>query len=277
MLDEFLAAQRQRMERRRKLDELRAQGKDIKEARKENLSPGRFARLATAVKAFRDCAGGLEWDETEAAASKIVRQFRSASTERLLDGKLAPASFNENMQCARQFCGWAEKSYKLDRLPRDRQLFAKYPLTRTVRAIPLDTLRKLWDGADARGRCFILLALNCGYYARDISNLTAEMIDGRYHTRTKTDVNIRYRLWPKTIEYLRKVMPKAGAVFRTGRGTALVRHEMSAKSGNPVCVDNVKLWFVRLCADAGVKTGKGGYSFSNLRDTGASEVEKTGV
>lgn len=276
VLDEFIAAQRQRMERRQKLDELRAAGKEVKEASKENMSPGRFSRLATAVKAFREAAGKMAWDGTEATAARIVGKFRAASNERLLAGELAPASFNENMQCARQFCGWCESTYRLDRLPRDKKLFAKYAIAASAKAIPLDTLKRLWSGADDRGRCFMLLALNCAFYAADISNLRAEMIQGKYliHTRGKTNVNVRYLLWPRTMQYLKKFLPKSGPVFTTSKGTPLVRHEISAKSNLPVCIDNVRLWFVRLCQTLKIKTGKGGISFSNLRDTAASEMEK---
>jgi integrase len=98
------------------------------------------------------------------------------------------------------------------------------------------------------------------------------MIVGGYlhHNRGKTQVRVRYRLWAKTQEYLKKLAPKSGRFFMTDNGTPLVHHSTLKKSGEPVRVDNVRNWFFRLCKDQEIE----GFSFSNVRDTASTEVEK---
>jgi hypothetical protein len=78
------------------------------------------------------------------------------------------------------------------------------------------------------------------------------MFDGTHlrHHRRKTGVNVRYKLWKKTRQYLRKFLPERGRVFATETGTALVHHAKLKKTGEPVRVDNVRNWFFRLCNDA---------------------------
>ena len=61
VLDEFVKAQRQRMERREKLDTLRAAGQDVHESSRENLSPGRFAEITYNVASFKEVCGSLAW------------------------------------------------------------------------------------------------------------------------------------------------------------------------------------------------------------------------
>ncbi len=275
IIDQFLEAQRQRMERRRKLDGLRAKGQAVQEGRRENMSPGRFSRLATAVASFRKCVEKEPWDGTEACAARLVRSFREWSNEQLMAQKITPASFNQNVQCVRQFVGWAEANYILDRIPRDRKLFGKYQLKGTAKAIPIKELRKLWQHADDRGKAFLLLGLNCAYYAVDISDLKAEQVAGGYlqHHRGKTDVAVRYLLWAETRKYLKKVLPDSGLAFPGANGRPLVYYT-DGEDGVPIRVDNVNNWWHRLTKAAGVAKGKAGYSFSNLRDTCASEVDK---
>lgn len=272
LLDDFLAVQRQRMELRKKLDKLREEGTAVREAAKQNISPGRFATIARDLAAMKRSVGTMAWDGTEATAAKIVRKFRDDSDALVLDSSHSPHSFNDRIKLARMFCAWAEATYQLDRLPRDRAIFAKYSVSQSkAKAIPKETLRTIWNASDDRGRCWLLLGLNCGYYAQDISDLTAEMIDGEYlnHTRGKTGVKVKYGLWATTRVYLKK-FAKSGRVFSADTGKPLVHYATLKKSGEPVRVDNVRNWFYRLCQDHDVT----GFSFSNVRDTATTEVEK---
>ena len=273
LLDEFLIVQRERMERRRKLDALRAAGQNIREPAKQNISEARFVSIARDVAVMRGSVGSDIWDGTEARATQIVRKFRNEIDARVLSGDHSHHTFNDGVKLVRMFCAWAEAAHKLDRLPRERMLFAKYSATESsAKAIPMETLRKLWKASDGRGRCWLLLGLNCGYYAKDISDLTADMIDATHlrHVRQKTGVNVRYKLWPKTRELLKKHASKSGRAFENATGTPLVYYSKSKKSGDPTRIDNVRTWFFRLCRDHEIA----GYSFSNVRDTAGTEVEK---
>jgi integrase len=272
VLRDFVAAQRERMERGAKLDALRAAGQDVRAAGRTALKQGRFVEITYNAATFERVCGDERWDGTEAAAARVVAKLRRAAERMMLAGEVKPRTFNKWITLARQFCGWAESAYRLDRLPRDRALFAKYEVGEsTAKAVPPDVLRTLWDAADDRGRCFILLGLNCGFYAVDISDLTAEQVGETHlrHRRGKTGVRVRYLLWPETRALLAKVGARSGRAFRTRDGTPLVHYSTLAKSGEPARVDNVRNWWVRLCAAAGVK----GFTFSNLRDTASTAVE----
>jgi integrase len=272
LLRSFVDAQRQRMERRKKLESLRAGGQDVRAASREDLSPGRFVEITYNVATFEKVCGDDRWDGTEAPAARVVSKFRAAAEKSMLAGEVKPRTFNKWITLARQFCGWAESTYRLDRLPKDKSLFAKYDVGDSqAKAIPAETLKKLWRAADDRGRCFIMLALNCGFYAVDISDLKAEQIGETHlsHVRGKSGVRVRYLLWPETRELLKRAAAKTGRAFTTREGTPLVHYSKLAKSGEPARVDNVRNWWVRLCVAADVK----GYRFSNLRDTASTALE----
>src|SRR5205085_1564361 len=146
------------------------------------------------VATFEKVCGDDPWDGTEANAARVVAKFRAAAEEQMLAGRVKPRTFNKWIALARQLCGWAETTYQLDRLPRARSFFAKFdPGGSTAKAVPPDALRTLWAAADDRGRCFILLALNCGFYAVDISDLRAEQVGRTHlsHVRGKSGVRVR--------------------------------------------------------------------------------------
>lgn len=272
LLRSFVDTQRRRMERRTKLDTLRAAGQDVRAASREDLSPGRFVEITYNVATFERACGEEPWDGTEATAARVVAKFRAAADQMMLGGEVKPRTFNKWITLARQFCGWAESTYRLDRLPRDKSLFAKYDVGDSqAKAVPVETLKTLWRAADDRGRSFILLALNCGFYAVDISDLRAEQIGRTHisHVRGKSGVRVRYLLWRKTRDLLKKTAARTGRAFTTREGTPLVHYSKLAESGEPARVDNVRNWWVRMCATAGLK----GYTFSNLRDTASTTVE----
>lgn len=118
-----------------------------------------------------------------------------------MNGTHKPNTFNERMKLARHFMGWCEVNYHLDRMLRAvKQLCGKYAYRATAKAIPVDVIRRLWDAADDLEKAFIALGLNLGYYAKDISGLTADRVEGDYvaHRRGKTGVRVRYKLWGVT-------------------------------------------------------------------------------
>ena len=283
LLDEFLAEQVQRNAARHFVEQRRASGERITEPPKKNISDARLISIQRDTALFRKVVGDERWDQTEATAAKILKTWRDQSEALLFGGSIKPNTFNERIKIGRMFVGWAESNYRLERLPRTlKTLIAKYDYEPTAKAIPLDALQKIWAAADEREKTFIALGLNLGYYSKDISDLTADMIDGDYiaHTRAKTGVKVRYKLWGVTKALLAKV--------RTGSGTGRV---FASRSGNPLNhyppgkarVDIVRNDFYRLCCDAKIgewyedKQGKRrfrvAYSFSNLRDTSTTAVE----
>jgi len=134
------------------------------------------------------------------------------------------------------------------------------------RTITQDELKALWNGCineNARGndkgerrRLWIMLGLNCGFYAVDIATLTQEHItdDGfiwklRRKTR-KTNTKLtrtKWKLWKETKELLIKYMPLK------------------------VTPNQIRLSWERLAKSTGIDV-----NHSNLRDTGSQFMEKIG-
>jgi hypothetical protein len=102
------------------------------------------------------------------------------------------------------------------------------------------------------------------------------------HTRGKTGVHVRYKLWPVTRALIARTRTDGedGRVFTGRNGRPLIHHTDSESKGR---TDVCRLRFQRLCrklAMVEAYTGRDGkprrkarYSFSNLRDTATTAVE----
>lgn len=137
---------------------------DISET-EEGISVGRFTAIQEGEKPFRNTFGAEHWNGTEATATLIARKWRDASKALFHSGKHKPGTFNNRIRFIRQFLGWCEANLHLDRLPRDKTLFAKLDYTPSAKHVPIPELCKLFDFGTDLERCWILLALNCDYYA----------------------------------------------------------------------------------------------------------------
>ena len=97
------------------------------------------------------------------------------------------------------------------------------------------------DGLSERTRLYLLLALNCGMYQSDISDLGEDEVDWGVgtltHPRSKTPESqvVKYKLWPETSELLQKHRQQGQAVLNeresprvllTERGKPLVYYWM---------------------------------------------------
>ena len=82
------------------------------------------------------------------------------------------------------------------------------------------------------------LAVNCGYGANDISDLLVAEIDWETgiidRDSSKTGIRQRHKLWPVTLELLKKFKPAQpgpeGRMFQTAEGLSLV-HDASGALG----------------------------------------------
>ncbi len=143
----------------------------------------------------------------------------------------------------------------------------------TPKAVDLDTLSLMYGRANPRLRGCILLALNCGFGAKDISDLQQGEISqkgGRWYIqrhRQKTGVRGCWLLWAETVSMLLPLMdtPADARLVTTRNGTPLV-----CDSPNGKRIDAVAREWNRTRSKAGLPASTGG--FYALRKTAATMV-----
>ena len=162
-------------------------------------------------------------------------------------------------------------------LPRNMRKYASVDLPEPEpKRYTIDEVRTLWSKANQRMRCFMALALNCGYGQRDIAELRVGEVDfssGHIdRRRTKTGIRCRHKLWPITIELIKKEMRSDiqgdDRMFMTIRRRPLVHNRW--EDGKLHRSDSINCHFWRLMTETGISNGR---NFYCLRKTGASEIE----
>lgn len=155
---------------------------------------------------------------------------------------------------ARAFVRWLWESKVLDSLPRN--LNSKMHRFDTEQKTPptfLDAeVRSIVSAASGQHRLLILLMLNCGMTQKDIADLRKDQLDltagtiTRRRSKTKTRKStpkVCYKLWPETLELLRKhLTPEGELALRTKSGEPWVwkklEREKLKKSDNVATVFN---------------------------------------
>lgn len=131
------------------------------------------------------------------------------------------------------------------------------------RHFSIEELSKLFAAADSRMRCYMLIALNCGYYPEDIGDLKASHLvkDGdRFYLRNlrkKTGTKRQHLLWPETVS----------AIEAERNGTEGLL--FVAPQGGEVDANTLQKPWARLQKVSGVK----GY-FKHLRHTSSHAVKE---
>lgn len=173
---------------------------------------------------------------------------------------------------------WAYELRLCDQLPRNLRKFTAVQLPRpTIKTFSVEEVRLLWNTADERLRCFIALAVNCGYGAKDISDLKINEVNWETgiidRDRSKTGIRQRHKLWPVTLDLLMKSKLQKpgpeGRLFKTAEGLPLVHDDFI--DGKRKKSDAVKCLFWRAQRRTGINGKRGFYC---LRKTGATEIEK---
>jgi len=139
----------------------------------------------------------------------------------------------------------------------------------TIQTFTVEQIKTLIAMASKRTRLYILLALNCGMYQGDISDIMKSEIDlvqgsiTRKRSKTRREKNsptVTYTLWPQTRDVLQEELAKEGPCALLGRGSLpLLRWVDGHKN------DAVRCAWNRLVK----KTGIAG-TFKLLRKTSAS-------
>ena len=191
---------------------------------------------------------------------------------------IKPATAKDRLSMVHALFRWAWKMRIVETLPRNLEDIAKVAIPRAeVRIFSLQEVRALWQAASPRLKCWMALAINCGYGQQDISDLRAGEVDWASshidRKRSKTQVRAKHMLWNVTMELMEKQkIPRAAdqdRLFLTKRGNPLVWRNMADSTFNQS--DSVRCAFWKLQRRLGIN---GGRSFYSLRRTGATLIER---
>jgi integrase len=203
--------------------------------------------------------------------SHILRQ-----TDPQTPSPIQPSTARARLAAVKHLFRWAFQMRLCD-MPRNILTYAKVRLPQPkVERFTLDQLRILWNAADERLRCFMALALNCGLYQKDISDLKMQEVDWEKGTitrpRGKTQIQATYKLWPMTLKLMKEHRDDSGGerVFLNRRGRPLLSERM--ENGRLQRRDTTRSRFWRLLRSLGMNGDHRG--FSTLRNTAATEIER---
>ena len=214
------------------------------------------------IKTFRDFVGEDAFGEAQ-AVEELLSDYRTLLLSKLERGEFKGNTVNDKLKFLRQFIKWCYSQRVLNEMPRVME-----DVTKQVRVEkggqPLEwsDIQRLWEHADDRMRCWIALALNCGFKNRDIAEMRANHItEGRLiAVRHKTKVPMNVKLWPLVLELIEQTREDSSAsdrLFVNKEGGPLVRDRS----------DNLGAAFRLVAQRAGVNA-----TFQQLRDTGAEFV-----
>jgi len=140
-----------------------------------------------------------------------------------------------------------------------------------VKIFTIDQLREIYRRAQPDTRLYALLALNCGFYYADISDLRNGEIKDNFtriaRSRTKTGESGNWKLWALTAALLKQRQQITGDfALRHSDGTALYDYRLT-EDGRLSRTNHIETKFKDLLASLGISG-----TFRQLRATGASLV-----
>lgn len=156
---------------------------------------------------------------------------------------------------------------------------------RPPKLLPADVLRRLIDAADPVLRAMVLLGLNCGFGATDLSELRERHLATRpgwvVLPRRKTGVGRRCPLWPETVAALDAARPCRPApadpadrdrLFLSQKGLPCRRYREKTAAGAGTRGDAVGAAWTKLCKREGVRGPGSFYVLKHVFITEASNA-----
>lgn len=261
-VDKYLAEQKRRLEHGQRFPGA---------PRADRIGSPRYISCCNTTKVLKAAWEDEPQPMDEAGLAAVMMTFRNSQQAALVRGDIGSPTFNERIKTMRHFARWLYMNYLIPGLPRDmNNLCAAYEYKPCARAIDLDVIRRIWNGADSRMRTYIALALNCGYYAIDVASLENESIRDGYifADRHKTGVPTRFKLWPVTRALLEAHKSKHGRLALVGKnGVPLLNYVIRGTKGHRR--SKIDEDFGCLCRRLKLK----GVSFGRFRDTSSTLIE----
>jgi len=258
-------------------------GEKLLQARSGQRSCGRYVNLESRLIYFRNWHGAER--SIDEISSGTLRDFYQHLMCQLSDEDAtlkSTHSARDFFQIAKQFIRWLAENEHIAAMPSNidsRQLVIETDEPDPKYMSP-DQFRRLLDVSTDRSKLYWLLMANCGMTQVDISEMKPSAIDWekgiltykrRKIKRKKTRKARTYKLWPETLELLRKLAKRSGSRALTTRtGTPLVNRTVKTdgRKVNGVAITNA---FNRAKAEAGLDE----FSATDIRNTVATVLRNS--
>jgi integrase len=234
-----------------------------------DLEPQSLDDKEKGISTFRTWVKLDRFSKHIAEVDKMLMDYRAYLLRCMTDpsSKInSPWTVNDKLKFTRQFIESCWKSGVLKDMPRRLEDFSKkLPVQTGGKPIPLEDIKKLWDAAGPRMKCYMAIALNCGFKNGDITSLTGSKIQGkrlmgiRQKTKKRSPVPMNYALWPLTQKLIKQERD------RTDDDELLF---VNSKGGR-ITTGTFSQLFKKVATKAGVKA-----TFEQLRDTSVDQVEQ---
>jgi integrase len=163
---------------------------------------------------------------------------------------------------AKNFVKYLFEKRILDNLPRNlgNKALAFGDAVKKIRVVPLAEIRDFFNAATGQTRLHVLLGLNCGMTAQDISDLQQTQVDWALGTitrkRSKTAIHedvpvVCYKLWPETFDLLKKYRSDKDAVLVTKTGKPWIQSSYDGGEEYQHS-DSIGSCFKSVCAKTGL-------------------------
>jgi integrase len=232
------------------------------------LSAGRYDAY------FRNIDKFAQWIGPDAAIDTIdedkVEGYFNHLSAKIGRKEFKPSYVKNLFMTAKQFIKWMA-SKKLIPLPAnidERRFRFNHSSAGKIEVFTIDEVREILDRATGRMRLYLLLMIQAGFYQSDVADLRNDEIDWRKGTitraRSKTKDTgspvVTYKLWPETLELLKRYRSDGELTLTTNRGTPLVKYDME---GEKLCrSDSIQMAWTRM--------GKARLPMMHLRKTAAT-------
>lgn len=234
-------------------------------AKKRQLSYTTLQTIESHLRALSKFVGNKPWQGVEQCES-VLRRYAEHLQQKVIKGEYAGWTVNTKLRKMHTFFDWCFTDGYVERPLRNlKKATASFGTEKGGQPLELEVIKKLWDTANDRMKCWISLGLNCGYYPIDASELQAEHFQGGrvIRKRKKTGALQNYKLWPITLDLIERTrmdlhQDTEGRLWITSRRNPLVADGRNLVTHN----------FRKLAKDADVKA-----TFSQLRDTSAQQIE----
>jgi integrase len=248
-----------------------------REAAAGGLSQGRVEQQRIHAERFVEWAGRKQG--LEKLSGSILLGYRDQVLDEVSKG-LSSYTARDRLANVKSLVKFAFKREYIDAMPKclddDYQVsLAK----RAIETISKDEIFSLLHHATRRQRLYLLLGLNCGFYAGDIADTRISEIDlnkgtiTRKRSKTKSHENVptvAYKLWPETMEVVREFIERSGDVaFRSETGGTLITQKVNGQ-GRLTKNDAIHSSWKRLQQASNSKS-----QHKLLRKTGATWLESS--
>jgi integrase len=224
-----------------------------------NLSMGRYEILRRCAEHFKKHVGGAV--SVANLNAQHLTTYHTALMEMVnrVNKPWSQPYAKRYLGVAKQFVKWCWENEMVASLPRNMQskdlAIADSPAR--IKTFSNEEIKILLDAAPDRTKLYLLLALNCGYTQKDISDLEQSQIDWkvgritRKRSKTKSSEGvptISYKLWAKTFSLLKKNRSDDPVRVLLNADGGQLQTERFNEDGKYMKSDNIQTAYFRLCS-----------------------------